>query len=87
MQDTIANPSYSLEEILQMSQDQINQRVFTFRNSRISLHDQEEYSELLEAIQSAANMKGISREFLPNFLYFQIKKCRFSNCGKEGYTL
>ncbi len=47
-----------------------------------------EYSEFFEVISDSPNMKNISRDFLPSFLYFQIKRCtRINEKGIKKHTL
>ncbi len=47
-----------------------------------------EYSEFFEVISDSPNMKNISRDFMPSFLYFQIKRCtRINENGIKKHTL
>ena len=58
---------------MKMSQDEINASVCTL--SKTKDNRKMEYSEFQDVISDCPNMKNISRELLPTFLYFQIKRC------------
>jgi hypothetical protein len=59
---------------MNLSQNQISQKIFTFNKELNGLKPGESYTEIQDAIFGAPNMAGIARENLPSFMYFQIKK-------------
>ena len=62
--------AYSIQDIIQMKQDTIQEKVFTFNSSIKSLISREEYTEIQSELKSLSNMKGISSTNLPTFKFF-----------------
>jgi hypothetical protein len=59
-----------LEEIILLSQNEISQKIFTFDKKLIGLISGENYTEIQDAIYGTPNLQGISKEYLPSFMYF-----------------
>jgi hypothetical protein len=53
-----------------LSQNEISQKIFTFDKKLIGLKSGENYTEIQDAIFGAPNLQGISKEYLPSFMYF-----------------
>lgn len=64
----------SLKDILNLSQDQICQKVFTFRKETNGMLSGDNYTEIQDALNGAPNLVNISKENLSSFMFFQIKK-------------
>ena len=80
--------AYSLEDIIGLSQNQISQKVFTFKKEINRFMQGETYTEIQEAIYGAPNLVDISKENLPSFTYFQIKKgINIQEGGEQQYLL
>ena len=62
--------------------------VFTFNKDLRGLKDGYSYTEIQEAIYGSPNLIGISKENLPSFMFFQIKKgCTVKEEGEKEYLL
>ena len=85
-------PSFTLNDVAKMSQDQISQIVFSFSKSvsETNFFDKknDEYYFVRDALKSAPNMSEIPNSYLPTFQLFQIKKgMTKSNDGLKRCTL
>ena len=63
---------YSLDEMINLSQDQISQMVFTFRKDAetVNINSGNNYTEMQDAIFGVPSLANISKENLPTFQYF-----------------
>lgn len=75
---------YSISDIMKLSQSKLNHMVFTFCSSQ---HDCLK-TEITSMLTRCKQFKGVEKDLVPTYTYFQIKKSKFISVqNTKRYTL
>ena len=81
--------TFSLVDILKLSQTQLNEMVFMFNPLEADLlDDQDDFTEIQELLKHCNLFKGTATDLIPRYMFFQVKKSHTVSFDKKNrYTI